>query len=48
MRRDVYLLALVQILIAISMGILGPIYSIYFERISGSLRDVGLIIEFIG
>jgi MFS family permease len=26
------------------MGIVGPIYSIYFEKISGSLRDVGMII----
>jgi len=44
MKRDVYLLVVVQILIAISMGIVGPVYSIYFERISGSLRDVGIII----
>jgi MFS family permease len=42
--RRIYLLALVQILIAMSMGIVGPIYSIYFERISGSLKDVGIII----
>ena len=44
MRRELYLLLVVQILIALSMGIIGPIYSIYFEKISGSLRDVGLLI----
>jgi MFS family permease len=44
MRRDVYLLALVQIFVALSMGIVGPIYSIYFERISGNIKDVGVLI----
>jgi len=44
MRRDVYWLVLVQILVAISMGILGPVYSIYFEKISGSIREVGILI----
>jgi len=44
MRRDVYWLALVQIFIALSMGIAGPVYSIYFENVSGSLRDVGIAI----
>jgi MFS family permease len=44
MRRELYLIVLVQILVALSMGIVGPIYSIYFEKISGSLRDVGIII----
>jgi MFS family permease len=44
MRREIYFLVLVQILVALSMGIVGPIYSIYFEKISGSLKDVGIII----
>jgi DHA1 family multidrug resistance protein-like MFS transporter len=44
MRRELYLIVLVQILVALSMGIVGPIYSIYFEKISGSLKDVGIII----
>ena len=26
------------------MGILGPVYSIYFEKISGSIREVGILI----
>jgi MFS family permease len=26
------------------MGIVGPVYAIYFEKISGSLKDVGIII----
>ncbi len=44
MRRELYLLVVVQILVASSMGIVGPIYSIYFERISGNLKDVGLLV----
>ena len=44
MKRNLYLIALAQIFVAISMGIIGPIYAIYFEKISGSLRDVGIII----
>jgi len=44
MRRNLYLIALAQIFVAISMGIIGPIYAIYFEKISGSLKDVGIII----
>jgi len=44
MRRNLYLLALTQILVAISMGIVGPVYAIYFEKISGSLKDVGIIL----
>jgi len=44
MKRELYLLALVQILVALSMGIVGPIYSIYFEKISGSLKNAGIII----
>jgi MFS family permease len=44
MRRNLYLLALAQILVAISMGIIGPVYAIYFEKISGSLKDVGIIV----
>jgi MFS family permease len=44
MRRNLYLIALAQILVAISMGIIGPVYAIYFEKISGSLKDVGIIL----
>ena len=44
MRRNLYLLALTQILVATSMGIVGPVYAIYFEKISGSLKDVGIIL----
>ena len=43
-RRNLYLLALTQILVATSMGIVGPVYAIYFEKISGSLKDVGIIL----
>jgi len=44
MRRNLYFLALAQILVAISMGIIGPVYAIYFEKISGNLKDVGIIL----
>ena len=44
MRRNLYLIALAQIFVAISMGIIGPIYAIYFEKISGNLKDVGIIV----
>jgi len=44
MRRNLYLIAIVQILVALSMGIVGPVYAIYFEKISGDLKDVGIII----
>jgi MFS family permease len=44
MRRNLYLIALAQILVAISMGIIGPVYAIYFEKISGNLKDVGIIL----
>jgi len=44
MKRNLYLIALAQIFVAISMGTIGPIYAIYFEKISGSLKDVGIII----
>mgnify|MGYP001773808934 CR=1 FL=1 len=43
-RRNWLALALAQSLIAMSTGFVGPMYAIYFEKVTGNLIDVGLII----
>ena len=46
MKGNIRTIILAQILIAVSMGIIGPFYSLYLEKISENLTNVGLLIGF--
>jgi MFS family permease len=44
LRKELLTIAIAQILVAISMGLIGPFYSLYFTKITQNLSDVGLLI----
>jgi MFS family permease len=44
LRKELLTIAIAEILVAISMGLVGPFYSLYFTKITQNLSDVGLLI----
>ena len=44
MNGNLKIVVLAQTLIALSIGIFGPIYYLYIEKVLGSLEDLGLLI----
>jgi MFS family permease len=44
LRKELLTIAIAEILVAISMGLIGPFYSLYFTKITQNLGDVGLLI----
>jgi MFS family permease len=44
LRKELFTIAIAQILVAISMGLVGPFYSLYFSKITQNINDVSLLI----
>jgi len=44
LRKELLTIAIAQILVAISMGLVGPFYSLYFSKITQNINDVSLLI----
>jgi len=44
LRKELLTIAIAEILVAISMGLVGPFYSLYFSKITQNINDVSLLI----
>jgi MFS family permease len=44
LRKELLTIAIAEILVAISMGLVGPFYSLYFSKITQDINDVSLLI----
>lgn len=44
LKNGLLTIAIAQILVAVSMGLVGPFYSLYYSNITQKIEDVGLII----
>jgi MFS family permease len=44
LRKELLTIAIAEILVAISMGLVGPFYSLYFSKITQDINDVSFLI----